>query len=212
MDFAFFPGVVFAWIFYLGLLTILAVASWHDLRRTLVPKWLTVPAVGLGVAANLLRGGLLGAEGRPAWVLATGGPMRGCLDGLLFALAGFGVAFVVFFLMWVLGVVGGGDVKLFAALGAWVGPKLVLVVLFVSLVFVVLIAVFRLLGNMVRGGAATALRRAAGRGATPTARANRRLISYSLPLALATALVLLGAFRYDLHLETPPPPAEARNP
>src|SRR5438270_8400 len=55
--------------------------------------------------------------------------LSGALDGLLFALAGFGLGFALFFVLWVLGACGGGDVKLFAALGAWVGPALAVGVL-----------------------------------------------------------------------------------
>jgi prepilin peptidase CpaA len=44
--------------------------------------------------------------------------------GLLTALAGWGLGVAVFFLPFALGGMGGGDVKLLGALGAWLGPGL----------------------------------------------------------------------------------------
>src|SRR4051812_3196431 len=130
---AFFPDPLFGWAFVAALFALLAVAAWNDLRALVIPKQLTLPALALGLLFNVARGAWLGADGHAAWVLGEGGPAAGALDGLLFALAGFAVAFGLFFLFWFLGVCGGGDVKLFAALGAWVGPRYVLYVLIVSI-------------------------------------------------------------------------------
>src|SRR5262245_8503550 len=129
----YFPDPVTGWVFLTGLLGVLAVASYTDQRFMKVPKWLSLPAFGLGLVASLVRGALLGASGSSVWVLGSNGAGVGALDGLLFALAGFVVGFVLFFGMWLMGICGGGDVKLFAALGAWIGPALVVAVLAVSL-------------------------------------------------------------------------------
>jgi prepilin peptidase CpaA len=72
-----------------------------DLRTRRIPNVLT-----LGAAA--------GAFGHH---LATAG-----LPGLGFALAGWGVGLLMFLPVFVLKGIGGGDVKLLAALGAWLGP------------------------------------------------------------------------------------------
>ena len=47
-------------------------------------------------------------------------------SGLLFALFGWGLGLLVFLPLFALRGIGGGDVKLLAALGAWLGPSMVL--------------------------------------------------------------------------------------
>jgi len=81
----------------------------HDLFTRRIPNWLTFPAVGLGLAAQL-------------WL--SGWP--GLLDGVLGMLLGF----VLFFPIHVLGHMGAGDVKLQMAVGTWMGWKLCLYVAF----------------------------------------------------------------------------------
>src|SRR3954467_2743703 len=76
-----------------------------DYRTRKIPNWLTVPSA---IAALLFH-------------TVTGGG-----TGFLWALAGFGVGFVLLILPWTLGGGGMGDVKLLAALGAWLGPVLIL--------------------------------------------------------------------------------------
>src|SRR5437660_1775588 len=110
----FFPGVSFAWLFYLLLVGVTLAASYTDLRQTTVPKWLTLPALALGFAMNVSRTALLEKGG---W--------QGAETGFLFALQGFGLAFGLFFALFALGTCRGGDVKLVAALGAWLGPGLI---------------------------------------------------------------------------------------
>ncbi len=87
------------------------IAAGTDLWRFKVYNALTLPALAGGLIASGLSGGWTG--------LATSG---------LGVLAGFG-PLVVFFVM---GGVGAGDVKLFAALGAWLGPSLTLQVFLAS--------------------------------------------------------------------------------
>jgi prepilin peptidase CpaA len=72
-----------------------------DLRSRRIPNWLT----GSATLAALL------------YHLWTGGP-----SGLLFAAGGCLVGGAIFLLPFALGGLGGGDVKLLAALGAWAGP------------------------------------------------------------------------------------------
>ena len=82
-----------------GLLTLSAAAT--DLRSFRVPNALTIPALAAGVAASLALGG---------WA------------GLGWSLLGMLVGFSVLAAFFALGGVGAGDVKLFAAMGAWLGP------------------------------------------------------------------------------------------
>jgi Flp pilus assembly protein protease CpaA len=205
----FFPGPLFGWAFLAVLLAVLAVASYTDLLRLVVPKFVTLTGLALGIVFNAVRGAWLGADGLPTWCLGEGGAFVGLLDGLLFALAGFAAGFGMFFLMWVLGVCGGGDVKLFAALGAWVGPYLAVCVLAMTLVIIVMVVFVRLAGQLLTGrGIRISKMHAPARRGKPQAR--RRVLGFSLPLAIATALVLLWVFRVDLQVVSAPPLTAAR--
>jgi Flp pilus assembly protein protease CpaA len=192
---AFFPNLGFAWI-YLGMLfTLLVIASGTDLRQYVIPKWISLAALALGVIGNIVRGAWLGGEGRPVWMLSDNGAFVGALDGLLFAGAGFLVGFALFFLMWILGVCGGGDVKLFAALGACVGAYNAILVLIVTLPLIFLFGMVQMMITIAQGNwgkiraSATAI--AGKTGVKP----KRRVLGFSLPLTIATALVVLWVFR-----------------
>lgn len=82
-------------MFALGLL-----ASVMDLRSRRVPNWLTVTGTLFGITSAALYAGLAG-------VLAS---IAGALVALFLLLPGFALGFT-----------GGGDVKLFAAFGAFLG-------------------------------------------------------------------------------------------
>jgi prepilin peptidase CpaA len=79
-----------------------ALAGAHDAYDGRIPNWLTLGAL----ASALLTRGL--GEGAP---------------GLLVAALGVVVSALVPFVMHRSGGMGGGDVKLFCALGAWLGPS-----------------------------------------------------------------------------------------
>jgi len=87
------------WAVFIGL-----VAAVEDLRRRQIPNWIPAVAVagGIGIAA-MDRG----------WA------------GVGSALAGTVAGFVVFFLFYALGAMGGGDVKLMAGFGAVLGWSLI---------------------------------------------------------------------------------------
>lgn len=72
-----------------------------DLRFRRIPNWLTVGAALIGIAYHGSFGG---------W------------EGLQTAAAGWAVGLAIFFVPFALGGLGAGDVKLVAALGAWLGP------------------------------------------------------------------------------------------
>ena len=79
-------------------------ASTTDLRNRTVPNWLTYS----GVLSGLL------------WYGATEG-----LRGAGFSLAGAAVGFASLAVFFLMGGMGGGDVKLLAAFGALIGPGLI---------------------------------------------------------------------------------------
>ena len=84
---------------------VVIVACVWDVRTSRIPNVLTFSAIALALAFHLTAG-----SGAPYAAL-----------GLLAGLA-------VFFPMFALGAMGAGDVKLMAALGAWVGWKAILLV------------------------------------------------------------------------------------
>jgi prepilin peptidase CpaA len=85
------------------LLCILLAATW-DLVQRRVPNWLVALTAGLGVVAAV--GGATPA-----------GTVLGALQGLV-------VGLVIWLPLWLIGMLGAGDVKLFAAASAWLGPSL----------------------------------------------------------------------------------------
>lgn len=99
---------------YVPLVILMGIGAVIDWRSRRLPNWLTLLTcvVGLGLAA---RGGLH--------------------LSFLQSLAGLAVGFVLLFPAFAIGALGGGDVKLLAAVGAWTGPLGVLIVLLLTTVF-----------------------------------------------------------------------------
>lgn len=86
---------------HIVIVSIAAVACAIDLKEQRIPNWLTFSAAGSGLAYHLVVNGF---------------------SGLGFAAAGWLVGVAIFFLPFVLRGLGGGDIKLLGALGAWLGP------------------------------------------------------------------------------------------
>ena len=177
----FFPDPTFGLTFLAVLAAFLAVASYLDLRFTVIPKGLTLAALATGVVLNVARGAWLASRGLDTWTRSQPGPM------------------------WVLGVCGGGDVKFFAALGAWVGPKYALYVLAATVAILAALILATAFVAFLRGD----LVRLRGRRAKAPGRPGKRLVTFALPLSLATAFVLAWSLRYELNL-VPAAPALAQ--
>lgn len=88
------------------LLLILAIAVITDLRSRRIPNWLTYPAMGAGLSYHVYVDG---------W------------QGFLFGIEGLSLGFALLIVFYLLGGMGAGDVKLMAAVGSFLGPKLVFV-------------------------------------------------------------------------------------
>jgi len=82
-------------------LIVLAIATFTDLRSRRIPNWLVLPFLLAGVAIS--------------------GGMRGW-SGVGHSVAGMALGGVFFGILCLMGGMGMGDVKLCAAIGAWIGP------------------------------------------------------------------------------------------
>lgn len=106
------------------LMVVLVTAAVIDLRTFRIPNWLTVGAMVLGLLINTVQ---------PQQV------------GFLWALAGLAVGLLMLVPLYALGVMGAGDVKLMAAVGAFLGlPAIVFAVLSTLIVGGVAAVVFSL--------------------------------------------------------------------
>ena len=87
-------------IVWIALPFILAFACFGEIRERRIPNWLTLGAMALGLGAAAIEGGG---------------------EGLVDSVLGLALAGGLFLPFCLLGVVGGGDMKLMAAVGAIVG-------------------------------------------------------------------------------------------
>jgi prepilin peptidase CpaA len=87
---------------------VLAIATFTDLRSRRIPNWLVLPFLVAGIAVSCWLHGWSGL-----WESLGGMAMGGVLFGIIGLMGGMGM----------------GDVKLCAAIGAWIGPTQMLVAL-----------------------------------------------------------------------------------
>ena len=83
------------------LLVLLGIAAVIDLRSCTIPNWLTGPAILVGLSVHMVTKQL---------------------SGLVFSLEGVALGLGLFVILYVYGWMGAGDVKLFAAVGSFLGP------------------------------------------------------------------------------------------
>lgn len=84
----------------------LLMAAFSDVRSKKVPNKLTFPAILLGFILNIMINGF---------------------NGIVISVLGFLLGLTIFFIPFAFGLMGGGDVKLMAAIGALMGWKFTLV-------------------------------------------------------------------------------------
>jgi prepilin peptidase CpaA len=82
-------------------------AAISDLRSRRIPNWIPVSGAALGFVLQVWNGGFYGA---------------------LSSLAGAGLGLGIFMALYIAGGMGAGDVKLFSAVGALVGPQALIIV------------------------------------------------------------------------------------
>lgn len=100
-------------------LVFVGMACYLDIRWSRIPNLLTIPTVFIGAALNTAVYGL---------------------PGLLSALYGLAVGFILMLVLFMCKAVGAGDVKLFAALGSLTGMPFTVQSIMYSLVFAGIIA------------------------------------------------------------------------
>ena len=88
-----------------------AVSAWTDLKTGHIPNWVTLPALACGIVGHVALG----------WYVA--GWRVGLWEGVT-ALAGAVLCGIAPAIMFWKGAMGGGDLKLFAALGALCQPMI----------------------------------------------------------------------------------------
>jgi len=81
-------------------------AAVTDLKSQRIPNKITFPAVIIGMILNTWLNGL---------------------DGLIFSLQGLGLGIAIFIIPYIIGKMGAGDAKLMGAVGAFLGPKGVII-------------------------------------------------------------------------------------
>lgn len=92
-------------------LIVLAVATFTDLRSRRIPNWLVLPFLLAGVIVSGWLGGWPGI-----WQSVSGLGLGALLFGILYWMGGMGM----------------GDVKLCAAIGAWIGPGQLVIALVIT--------------------------------------------------------------------------------
>lgn len=92
-------------------LIVLVVATFTDLRSRKIPNWLVLPFLAAGITVSARLHG---------W------------HGVGQSLAGLGLGALLYGILFFVGGMGAGDVKLCAAIGAWIGPAQLVLALVVT--------------------------------------------------------------------------------
>jgi prepilin peptidase CpaA len=92
-------------------LIVLVVATFTDLRSRRIPNWLVLPFLLAGIVVSACLHG---------W------------HGIGQSFAGLGLGILIYGALFWMGGMGAGDVKLCAAIGAWIGPSQLVVALVVT--------------------------------------------------------------------------------
>ncbi|MBW4839760.1 MAG: A24 family peptidase [Paenibacillaceae bacterium] len=157
-----------------GCLLILLAAFVTDLKTMKIPNVITVTGIWSGLSYHLLTEGWRGA-----W----------------FAVAGAATGFGLMFALYLLRAVGGGDVKLFAGIGAWTGIAFTLSTMMYSILAAGCIGLIVLIW---RGEARVRLRRITGsvlgaaalRSAAPIQAAAKGQLQFPFMLAVLPGAIL----------------------
>jgi prepilin peptidase CpaA len=114
------------WLAWVPTLIVLAVATFTDLRTRRIPNWLVLPFLVAGIAISPWRPDWNGVGKGLNW---HGFGHSFSWHGLGQSAAGLALGFVLYGILFWMGGMGAGDVKLCAAIGAWIGPQQLLMAL-----------------------------------------------------------------------------------
>ena len=157
-------------------LAVLAVATVTDIRSRKIPNWLVFPFLLAGLVV-------------PVWLHGW--------QGLTQSLEGLGLAVLIYGILFWLGGMGMGDVKLMAAIGAWIGPsQLVTAMVLIAITGGVMAVGWAIAGGFVGellDGTGSLLAGFKGRGLTPNpefvlANPKRRKLPYAPAIAIGTLI------------------------
>jgi prepilin peptidase CpaA len=165
------------------LLAVLALAAIIDAKYRRIPNWLTFSLMAAGLARASWHAGLSGA----------GYSLLGLLTGASLAI-----------LLFAISALGGGDVKLLAGIGAWVGPGPVFVIFLVEAIVGMVIVLIQattqgrtriLFRNSAVVAANFAFSSQVGLESGLACKSVARPLPYAVPVFIATVLVLfMGRF------------------
>ncbi|PQP02230.1 prepilin peptidase [Massilia phosphatilytica] len=167
------------------LFTLLVTAAAIDARRHRIPNWLTVAGLVLGLGYSAIV---------PFYLT----------HGFLWSLGGAAIGFGVLFPLWLLRILGAGDVKLMAMTGALLGADVIWTALAGSLVagglFAIVFSLWRgrlgaMLGNVGRIVHAGSIAVAAGVPMRQTARGWQSVgrLPFGLPIAAGTICTVVAS-------------------
>ena len=148
-----------------GLFLMAALLS--DIKWRRIPNWITVPMLLGGIWYHVFH--------------------VGTVQGLYFAMEGFIVGFCLLLLPFLLGGMGGGDVKLFAALGSWFGAQDIFQLFIYSALFGGCISIGIMLYRREWAGVQSVwgdLRCMIYKGLMPEGKSGRITFSYSIPTTM----------------------------
>ncbi|MDO4569155.1 MAG: A24 family peptidase [Planctomycetia bacterium] len=184
-------------LFTIPVVGFILTAATTDCRSRRIPNWLTVPTAAAGLIFHLVLFAL-----QSFGVLQSPPPDGGLWDALsaqvlgigLWSIAGFVVGFLLLFAPALLGGGGFGDVKMFAALGAWLGISWTIILF----VLTILCAAFLTIIILIASGPLQTMRKVrkmqreakSGREKKSKKAKPRRM----LPLALPTSVAVLIFF------------------
>lgn len=152
-------------------------AGWTDWRSRRIPNWLTIPGMTVGIAANAAVLGWTGAK---------------------LALEGVGLGLLLFLPFVLVRALGAGDWKLAGALGSFLGPHRLLVVvmgaiLVAGLMAVILIVYRRRVGQTLRNIGRLLFAFATGHaGVSSVSLDNPEALKVPFGVAMAAAVILLS--------------------
>ena len=167
---------------FIPMIALLIWAAAVDLRTRRIPNWLTASLMLTGLAQSALAG----------WAILP-------------AAGGMGVGFGLTFILFALGALCGGDVKLFTGIGAWVGPLRTLEVFaaaaVVGMVIVLVQAIqARRVATLMRNSAVIVMNAANGDLScppeSPEPTAAHKHLPYAVPTLIGTLAVLLCGRRW----------------